>query len=361
MEQAGLVPTMVELFVHRGFDVLEVVDAGSRAVAELVDDCSRPLQAVGKVLLLADVNPLPGDLVKGRVPPGTASNPRLLTAVPKVERLLRAQEVEGSRVPPQHLLAFLDPRQDGWALVRRLAGPGREQEHRARVRELEDWLTPPFPVVTELSDWGITSRTDLVEYGGGLAVCKTFKQGREWAFRNELSCYALADRVDVIPDALLTGRNWVLVPYLADHVTVDVAFPRRIPVGLASACIAGYQRISDLGIALLDFGPKNVLVARDGRLAFIDFEHVHAYRDGRVRSPTETPLALDRSFSDGDGPSHAVDVLKSYDRHWLPTTGVPLTALVDQDLWPLHVRQLAFFGRRAVARRARRLRARVVF
>lgn len=107
-------------------------------------------------------------------------------------------EASGVPSPPQHLLAFLDPRQDGWALVRRLAGPAREQEHQGHVQRLEDWLRPAFPVVAQLSDWGITSRTDLVEYADGLAVCKTFKLGREWAFRNELSCHALADRVDVI-------------------------------------------------------------------------------------------------------------------------------------------------------------------
>lgn len=79
------------------------------------------------------------------------------------------------------------------------------------------------------------------------------------------------------------------MPYLAGYTTLDVAFPSRIPVRLARACVTRYQQISDLGIVLLDFGPQNVLVAADGRLAFIDFEHVHAYRDRRVRSPAETP------------------------------------------------------------------------
>lgn len=370
-EEAGLVAATEALLRDRGFDVLDTIE-----VFENVDagrwsgDVGRPIPAPATLLVVVDVNPLRGELLRSQHPPGAMNNHRLDT-LRGIEKVLRTGwgqlGIPRAEEPPtQNLLAWFEADRDGWPLIRRVV-PERETTYRQTIAELEAWLIPPFPVVSELSEWGIASRTDLVEHGGALAVCKTFKHGRDEAFQNELRCYALADRVDVIPEPLLTGRNWVLVPYLADHQTLDRVYGSRVPVRLAKRCVEEYQRISDLGIALLDFGPKNVLVAPGGRVALIDFEHSFAYRDTRSRSPLETPFALGAKFFEAErqqlGPQRwltdGFNVLKTYDRHWLPVTGVPLAKLIDGDPKVSAARQLAFFGRRAVTRRVGRLRARL--
>lgn len=368
--QAGLVGVTATLLRHRGFDVLDTIDIPEDDNAHpWLNDVDRPVPSPGTLLVVADLNPLPAGLLRSHVAPAKVNNDRLRT-LPRIENVLRAgwKDLGGADAgepPPENMLAWFGADRDGWPLIRQLVAD-REAKYREELVELEAWLAPPFPVVSELSEWGIAARTDLVEHESGLAVCKTFKRGREEAFQNELRCYALADRVELIPAPLETGSNWVLIPYLSDHDTLDGAYGSRIPVRLARTSVNQYQRISDLGIALLDFGPRNVLVGRDGHLTLIDFEHSFPYRDDCKRSLLETPLAMGDKFFETErrqlGPrrwlTEGYNVLKTYDRHWLPVTGIPLRDLAHGDVNVLAARQLAWFSRRAVTGRLRRFHPR---
>lgn len=373
--EADLVATVLSAVECKGFDVVGLVDVdglldvdGPRhhdrlASARFAVAPARPAIAA----ILVDVHPLRRGKGRSKRVYLQVGNHRLATLA-SLERRLRSVWSElvpdPGCLPPGEgaLLSWWEPEPDGWEGVRRLE-PAAEAAARADVEARRAWITPPFPVLAELSGFAISSRTDLVSFAGSTAVCRTFRQGRERAFANEVDCYRLADEVEGVAKPLAVGRNWVVVPFHVGYRPLDEAFGSRMPISMIRRALEIYAEASARGLGLLDYGLDNVLVGPDGRLTAIDFEHVHRY-PGPPPPLQESPLGLGASYFDGWQAEHGlrkviaedVAVLKSYERHWRPFTGAPLGELLASSDLRLNARRYPRILGPAIRRRAARLR-----
>lgn len=345
LAEADLVDTALGALERKGFDVLTVVDVRDGVPPGLLDGGNAGVPHMAEPALVAvvlDVHPHrePRRRARSRTP--TVDNHRLGMLL-GLDQVLRQGWVqlasEGGAVPPEvpaHLLSWVHGQERVWDAVRSLA-PERQDAITAEVHDRARWVTPPFPVLVELSGWAISARTDLVAFEGRQAVCRTFRKGREQAFRDETACYDLHHDIEAVARPLGRGDNWVVVPFHEDHVPAAARYRHHMPLSILRRCLSAYSEISAHGLGLLDFGPENVLVGPSGELALIDFEHLHRYEGMPPSSLLSTPLGLGRSFFDPWRAQHGLraavahdkSVLKTYARHWQPLSGVPLDLLLD--------------------------------
>lgn len=272
------------------------------------------------------------------------SNAEVLHVKNAIRDLVRGRTGSDGEFNPVH---SSDDEIEAWEYVA-LAVPDAEKSLRDQVRARRRAFRTPVPVRRTLSR-GRRAKVEVVDDGSGPVVRKTYAGAFRAHLDRELQAMrSLAPLVDALPQVLATGETWFELPYYEDRIPAGIGptGPRLVPVAVLRQMVGVLRRLHELGYELIDAKPDNfVLDARHG-LKVLDLEFVHH----RTGSPV--PLAGSMSFVApprnfaGDVPVGDL----SYEKRWLPRTGMPVGVLLDGTTLAQHAHRTIHRLRRATVR-----------
>lgn len=345
--------------IHRaGFDVLATLDCllpTSRC--ELLQSVSlsrafEPRPGVRcRAYVTVDLCPWRPERARGSAIPFVDN--RRLRRLDEINELLRRINGDERYAMEKTYLAATPNTAAAWRLLEQTA-PESASKHRADIEARERAMTPPFPVLRDMTEMGNSARTYVVTHRGEKAICKVFRPGRLNELRNELFGLGLASAIPEIPKCLEAGENWLVTEYLADARPLSAVKGSTglIPLRHAKRTFEVLRAIHEAGFAHLDFRPDHVLILPNGRLSIIDFDRGHLY----ASTPAfENSLPIvgydDTRFLDGPN-----GLPSTYARTWQPRIGLNLVSLMRDPVAIQHVKRLIYSVRQTLLGAARRLK-----
>lgn len=157
---------------------------------------------------------------------------------------------------------------------------------------------------------GPISKVELIKYGQGLAIKKTFRPGKEMYFERELfAVKELSKQLSFIPPLLQQGEGYLIVPYL-ENILDELPELEKNKV-LASKRIEILKVIDSMnerGFAFINFSPESLIITRDNKLyctgfSFLQKADTHPSNMEQVYEFTGIPkdfnLDLPKDFHSG--------------------------------------------------------------
>lgn len=245
------------------------------------------------------------------------TNGYVLTAKERLRSLVNARVATEHRCNPIH---SSDNEDEAWEYLS-VALPKDLSRLRALVEQRQAAYHTPQPVI-KVIDRSPHSKTEVVEYSGGLAVRKTFAPRNLAQLEREMRLTsALAQNRGIVPP-LASGSNWIIRPYVQDRLRYDERSPRLIPLRILRDMVEILRLVDDAGYALVSAKPTSFHMD-DEEVKLVDFELLFQYPD--------EPPAFHRSYTwRGTPPSDGFFVGKrrrSYQQVWSRWTGMPISAL----------------------------------
>jgi len=207
--------------------------------------------------------------------------------------------------------------------------PDALPEIEAKIRGLSHSFETPYPVVKTLSRNVRRAKVELVEYKGGLAVCKTFIPGREKYLEHEVLAREVGANLPEIVPILERGPNYLILEYVKDakieHKSLFPLFVRGkfLPLWVTKRVREIIRHYRKAGYALIDFSASSLMVDAAQNVKMIDFEFFQP-GDG----PSESLVGcwawygVPSSFK-GDKPLFRAMNANPYKVYWLSRTGIP--------------------------------------
>lgn len=181
-------------------------------------------------------------------------------------------------------------------------------------------------IVADFTKSGRRATIEVVRYGNGLAVRKTFKPHAREHFEREVQLLReLGGRVGCIPPLVDCGADWLMIPYYDDVLGYRRSSGRLLPVETAKAAVAALREVYEAGFAIVDASIDNLLVDRQEGLKLFDFEFSHRY----ATKPQRFEEAYDVVGCPADyaGPL-PIQGSNSYEQNWKPYVGLSLESLL---------------------------------
>lgn len=146
------------------------------------------------------------------------------------------------------------------------------------IKSIRSEMEIPWPIIKSLSNHGRRAVVNVIEYKGGLAVCKTFKPGFERFKDRELRARELSEGFhEVLPVLEVHGMS-IIFPYYEN--ATDIKSLNVDEMILVKKVILNFRR---QGFELIDFKPSNIMRSSEGELIFYDFEFL---QETEVREST---------------------------------------------------------------------------
>jgi hypothetical protein len=123
------------------------------------------------------------------------------------------------------------------------------------------------------------SKIEIYNDNGKIYVKKSFRPQYDWHYQNEILAHRdLASKVGHIPNLVDLGENYFVTEFITNILPMTsnrekICILRKNGMTIVQFMKGMYQ----LGYALIDFKPENVLIGVDGKILFIDFEFLHKY------------------------------------------------------------------------------------
>jgi predicted Ser/Thr protein kinase len=257
-----------------------------------------------------------------------------------LEAKLRCREFIAARLPPRRRfnpVHSTDASADAWDVIQTFA-PEEEAPLRETIKSRKAGFVTSFEVIRDLTRTGLRSKIELINYGGEIAVKKTFRDNclrflkREASFMEEISPLR-----PEIPPVLERGPNFLVMPFLEGHPLRRFVLGRGVPRLMT---LKQVRQVSNLlrflfsrGYDPVDLGPHNLLVDRSGRLYAIDFEFVH-----RTGAPVDPELSAClsgvRQGYEGEWPAKALyspkraKCLDPWRHRWSGCTGLSIRSFL---------------------------------
>lgn len=282
-------------------------------------------------VVVCDPEPIPPTPRQRRAHP-ELDNARLL----RKERLRQAFNAGRPRFAHCNVVHSSDNADEALDYLRCLM-PQRVEELCRQAREVRAQFVTTQPVIYALSQYRRRAKTEIIEFGGQLAVKKTFKpQQRAFCQREKWALAYLSRQIPAVPPLLAAGPDYVIYPYYRDCLRFRCADGRLLPLKVARQAIAALKQVYEAGYALIDAHPENLVVDPQHGLKLIDFEFLYRYRQRPATFEASYDMAgcpedFDGSIPDG-GP-------KNYARHWQPYVGLSLHSLLYDPPWLQHVKR----------------------
>lgn len=268
-----------------GFEILKTIDLDDDQVASTAREVRGGNWGPGsfsvdggppmRVIIAYDVSAVPvTDAMLVKYP--QLDNAHILEAKLRCREYIRDRLPRNRQFNPVH---STDDSIHAWDVVRRFA-PQDEASLRETMRSRKAEFETEHEVLRCLTRTGLRAKIELIRYGEGVAVKKTFRHNclrfmeREISFMNAVS----SERRE-IPPVLERGPNYLIMPYIEGRPLRRFLFGRGFP---ALMSLKQVREMADLlrflfakGYDPIDLGPHNLLVDRSGQVRAIDFEFVH--------------------------------------------------------------------------------------
>lgn len=233
--------------------------------------------------------------------------------------------------------------------------PERVSELCRQAEEVRRQFITPQPVIYSLSQYRRRSKTEIIQFGGRLAVKKTFKpQQRAYCAREAWALAHLSRRILAVPPLLDAGPDYVIYPYYRDVLRFRCGQGRLLPLEVARQAIAALRQVYEAGYALIDAHPENLVVDPEQGLKLIDFEFL--YRYPRRPATFEASYDMVGCPADFEGPLPEGGA-KCYARDWQPYIGLSLQSLLHDPPWLQQVKRGLYWLRSLPRLLPRRLRS----
>jgi hypothetical protein len=279
-------PAIRSLAFEEGFDIVREIRLADEARGKAADAIARGLcWASGRfeggfgepasLLAIYDYSP---------------PNARISSGESHSARLMRKMAMLPNRGFPESARAnfILFPRDDE-AKLYALATLARDEfdgilDEGARLRAAT--LTP-YPVISDLSGNLRRAKVEIVSYGRGDAVCKTYLPGREDFLGREARAREVGAGIPEVAPFLELGSNYMLLErYSRQLPSAEGALPlllknKFIPLRYLERIREVLAEFREKGYELIDFNPHSIFLDDAGVMKFIDFEF---FQEGGVRS-----------------------------------------------------------------------------
>ncbi len=236
--------------------------------------------------------------------------------------------------------------------------PDEVEAVRAEVAAMRERFRTREPVRATLTRLGRRAKVEVIEYGDGLAVKKTFRPGCERFLEREIAAMRTFGGVlPEIPPLLEAGDGYVVYPY---YEAADDPGPHGLlRLDVVRRVLRVVRTLYEHGFALVDLKPSNLILDRRDGLKIVDFEFLHAYR--------ERPASLARCYElaglpndyEGDRPDWGGTERGGYAAFWEPRVGIDLDSLLRDPPWLQQLKQWRYRVAHVPIRRLRARRARV--
>jgi hypothetical protein len=203
-------------------------------------------------------------------------NGRVLLAKLAVRELIRKQLPRESQFNPLHAT---DDSVEAWKIVR-LFAPEEECALRGTIDRRRAAFKTSDRVIRDLTRTGVRAKVELIRYGSGTAIKKTWQPNclrfmqREAEFMDAMSPL----RPEILP-VLERGANYLIMPFVEGKPPRRVLFGRTFPRLLTIRQITQFRDLLlflfSRGYDPVDLAPYNLLIDSGGNLKVIDFEFVY--------------------------------------------------------------------------------------
>jgi hypothetical protein len=153
-------------------------------------------------------------------------NGHILEAKLKCREFISEKMPLNGRFDPVH---STDTSAQAWDVVRMIV-PDEESSLRETIKDREAAFATRFEVVRDLTRTGLRSKIEVIRYGGGRAVKKTFRHNclrfmeREYSFMEDVSPHR-----PEIPPVLERGPNYLIMPFVEGRTMRRFVFGRGFP------------------------------------------------------------------------------------------------------------------------------------
>lgn len=240
----------------------------------------------------------------------------------------RIRDLLNEDVAPEAKCNPLHSSDNGWEGLEylRLTVPDAEPEVCALIEELKQAFKTDYPVRSVLTKQGRRAKIEVIEYEGGLAVKKTFRQHQARYLKRELAAMReLSKSIAAVPPVLAEGETWFIMPYYADTLKYRWISGRMLPLDAARTAIQSLHAIYDAGFAMIDASTENIVVDPVQGFKLVDFEYCYRYATRPATFYESYDIAGCPSDFAGDLPTRGAN---TYARDWLPYIGLAVEELL---------------------------------
>lgn len=329
----GVEHRLLEVVEARGFEVLRNLEGVRPAPADPAVVGLGAGRRPARAIVAFDVLPQPPRPEDQRT--GPLDNRRIAAVEglgARVARDVLAREPSGAPIWATRTSA------EAWAHVRaQLPGDDVERLLAEVVERVDRFRRPSGAVLEDLTRVGNRARVELVEWGSGRAVRKTFKPAARRYLEHEVQ--VLRDLADApqVPELLEVGDDHFLLEHHDD--VWEGRVPKFLPLPVVRDLADFVRRCAARGYDPIDLTPRgNLLLDPVRGLKVVDFE----FYLQRGRYPAEEAYALigiDPDFA-GPRPLGSDYVFDPYPVQWYPYTGLPIRSFLHDPAWLQRVKRL---------------------
>ncbi len=177
--------------------------------------------------------------------------------------------------------------------------------------------------VKKVLSTGAISKVELIKYGRGLAVKKTFRPGKEMYFERELfAVKELSKELPFIPPLLQEGDGYLVVPYYKNILDeLPELEKNKVLVSKRMEILKVIDSINARGLSFINFTPKSLIITRENKLYCTGFSFL------QKREPHSSNLEQSYEFAENpkdsnlDLPKNFHPGLNSFNTVWEPHIG----------------------------------------
>ena len=343
-ETRGLGHDVRRIIEGNGFEVLKDIDLRERAGIDWPVDRAPP----ARMLITFDVLPaVVQDGMRQAFP--DLDNAHTRRAAISCREFVRYRMAAGRDFEPMW------PSQnstEAWAIIRQVS-PDLEEGLRQQIARIRAAMVTDFEVVRELTRGAPRAKIEVIRYGDGLAVKKTYRSSRLHYMEREISFMdAFSAHRPEIPAVLQRGPNYFIMPYVDGRplrrFLFGHSFPRLLTLKQVRDIADLLQFVFAHGYDPIDLGPHNLLVDDAGRIKAIDFEFAHK-SDAPIDPKRSACLGGLREDFTGEWPlrarlvPHLSKLIDPWPVRWRGTTGLTLESFLYDPPWLQRVKRAVIY------------------
>ncbi len=168
-----------------------------------------------------------------------------------------------------------------------------------------------FDVVKEIGIVSYSANTYIIEYDGGLAVQKVFKDRFVSNFVSEVEGALVADDLGIGPRVYEIRDMSIVLEYLEDYRNTGFNKLKMYDLDVVRRSFGELRKLHDMGFAHFDFNPGNVMINDAGDIKLIDFEYLFRYKAPKPEF-LDAPIFSGKSFF---GENDIVET--NYNKKWI--------------------------------------------